>query len=192
NGKTVDKNNLKLLFVGQLWEAKGADLAIRSLSRLEEHGISAILTIVGDGKKSYKRDLRKIAKENDIIDRVDFVGKVTREELKNFYRDNDILLFPTYSWYKEPFGIVILEAMNQGISVIASNSGGPKEIITDGENGLLFESGKVESLTKKIINLVKAPQLYKGIRKKAFDSINDIFNIAFVGKRIIMFYNNIL
>lgn len=189
--KRIDSKNLKLLFVGQLWEAKGADLAIRSLPLLEKNGIFANLTIIGDGLETYKQYLRKITKECNVIDRVIFVGRISREALKNFYRRKDILLFPTNSWYKEPFGIVIIEAMNQGIPVIASNSGGPREIIMNGENGLLFGSGNVESFTEKIMLLASDVQLYEAIRKKAFDRIKEQFDISVVGEKTIEYYTNI-
>ena len=186
--KPTDKDNLKLLFVGQLWEAKGADLAIRTLQFLEKNGIFANLTIVGDGKESYKNYLKKIIKECSVIERVSFVGKISREALKDFYRNHDILLFPTYSWYKEPFGIVILEAMNQGIPVIASNCGGPKEIIDDGMNGLLFVPDSIESMYSKIELLSNDRNLQAEIRKNAFDIIRSKFVISNIGIKTIKYY----
>ena len=189
--KGININDIKLLFVGQLWEAKGIDLAIRALPLLEKNGLNAKLTIIGDGLESYKLHLKKIAIEYDIAEKVDFVSKVPREKLKSFYRTHDILLFPTYSWYREPFGIVILEAMNQGIPVIASDSGGPKEIIIDGENGLLFEPGNVESLTSKIMLFARKPELYEINAKNAFKRIKNQFDISITSKKIIEYYENI-
>jgi len=190
--KKINRKDVKLLFVGQLWEAKGADLAIRALSLLKEKNIFAQLTIIGDGKEAYKSYLRKVAKKEKVESEVHLLGKVSREALKNFYRNNDILLFPTYSWYKEPFGIVILEAMNQGIPVIASNCGGPKEIIIDGESGLLFDSGNAQSLSDKVILLVENLQLYNKIQKNAFCKVKNQFDITLVGKKTIAYCENLL
>jgi glycosyltransferase involved in cell wall biosynthesis len=190
--KKLNCDKLNLLFVGQLWEAKGVDLAIRCLALLPKRKITATLSIIGDGKEKYKKYLRKVIEECGIKDRVVFVGGLPREQLKDYYRTHDILLFPTYSWYKEPFGIVILEAMNQGIPVIASDCGGPSEIITNGENGLLFESGNTRSLGDQIEKIVNDPNLYADISIKGFESTKNKYDISIVGEKIIDYYEKAL
>lgn len=190
--KAIDSHNLKLLFVGRLWEAKGVDLAIRCLPLLRKKGITATLTIVGSGEENYREHLREVIKNVGARDSVKFVNSVPRELLKSYYKSHDILLFPTYSWYKEPFGIVILEAMSHGLPVIASECGGPIEIIDQGENGLLFALGDLNSLAESIEMIVRSEKIQKRIRKLGYESIIHNFNIQEIGSRMIDLYQSIV
>ncbi len=71
----------------------------------------------------------------------------------------------------EPFGLVMLEAMASGVPVVASDSGGPVEIIEDGKDGFLFQTGNAEALQSAIARCLDAPQMIPGVislaRKKA-------------------------
>ena len=109
------------------------------------------LSIVGDGFE--RVSLEKLVKEKDLLQNVTFCGY--QKEVKNFYVEHDILIVPSL---KEPFGRVVIEAMQFAIPVIASNVDGPSEIIKDGEDGILFESGNVEALREAIDFLIKNPQ----------------------------------
>ena len=61
------------------------------------------------------------------------------------------------SLWQEPFGLVVAEAMARGLPVIASNVGGPSEIITHGKNGLLVEAGDECALAVAISQLIQDP-----------------------------------
>jgi glycosyltransferase involved in cell wall biosynthesis len=67
-------------------------------------------------------------------DHVYFTGWLSAEELAAWYQKADILVVP--SWY-EPFGMVVLEGMLYGLPIVASNIGGPAEILGDGRTGIL-------------------------------------------------------
>ena len=73
----------------------------------------------------------------------------------------------------EPFGIVIVEAMALGKPVVASNSGGPSEIITDGENGLLTPYGDSEALANAILRYLDDWEFARGIRGAAQERAPD-------------------
>jgi glycosyltransferase involved in cell wall biosynthesis len=140
---------IKLLFVGRLSRVKGVDILIKSLSGIDKKIWK--LSIVGDGFE--RISLEKLVKEKDLLQNVTFCGY--QKEVKNFYVEHDILIVPSL---KEPFGRVVIEAMQFAIPVIASNVDGPSEIIKDGEDGILFESGNVEALRGAIDFLIKNPQ----------------------------------
>jgi glycogen(starch) synthase len=89
-----------------------------------------------------------------------FTGWLTPEHLADCYRNADILVVP--SWY-EPFGMVVLEGMIHGLAVAASNVGGPAEIISDGETGILFPPCDATALAQAILRLVSEPQLFARI-----------------------------
>jgi glycosyltransferase involved in cell wall biosynthesis len=111
--------------LGQISPHKGHGDAIEAVRRL---GATHRLLIAGEGDASYVHDLKKRSAGLP----VEFLGFVPAAE---FFQKADILLMP--SW-EEPFGIVLLEAMAAGIPVIATNRGGPLEIISSPDEGVLL------------------------------------------------------
>jgi glycosyltransferase involved in cell wall biosynthesis len=102
--------------IGQISPHKGHDDAIEAIRQLRG---KFRLLIAGKGDASYETELRRKAEGLP----VEFVGFVT---LPDFFHQTDIVIAP--SW-EEPFGIVLLEAMAAGIPVIATDRGGPAEIV---------------------------------------------------------------
>jgi glycogen synthase len=85
---------------------------------------------------------------------IQFTGWLTPQQLTNWYRKADILVVP--SWY-EPFGMVILEGMLNGVAIAASAVGGPKEILDHERTGLLFPAKNAKALAEAILRLVRDP-----------------------------------
>ncbi|MDH7556050.1 MAG: glycosyltransferase family 4 protein [Candidatus Methanosuratincola sp.] len=141
NGKTV-------LFVGRLVYEKGPHLLVEAASLLKDKDFRVI--IVGDG--AMRPYLEGLAKKLGVSDRVTFLGHVDDETLLSIYKEASVLVIP--SLY-EPFGIVVLEAMSLGIPVIVSNTGGLDEIITEGKDGLKFQSGSPEGLARAITKILE-------------------------------------
>lgn len=119
----------RLVYLGRIDERKGVDLAIEALRELPDE---ASLTVVGSGDEAELERLRALAPPG----RVRFAS-APRERLPAIVADADALLFPVR--WREPWGLVPLEAMAAGTPVVASARGGPAEYLRDGENCLVFE-----------------------------------------------------
>jgi glycosyltransferase involved in cell wall biosynthesis len=121
---------------------KGQDTAVRALAALRRHRRDARLLLVGEPKfvsRSTRYDnlrlrdeLRDLIADCGVEDAVDFMGE--RDDVPTIMRAIDALLVP--SW-EEPLGRSVLEAMASGTPVIATDVGGPREVIEDGVSGLL-------------------------------------------------------
>jgi glycosyltransferase involved in cell wall biosynthesis len=122
------------LAVGRLIPYKRFDLVVDAFNKLGKK-----VKIVGTGPEMKK--LKRRAKKN-----IEFVGKVSDEELQKIYQGAKALIFPQL----EDFGIVPLEAMACGAPVIAYSAGGALETVKDGVSGLFFEKQNVESLVKAV------------------------------------------
>ncbi|MBP6945069.1 glycosyltransferase [Patescibacteria group bacterium] len=139
-----------ILFVGGLDKAhhfKGLPLLLRALTALPK---SITLKIVGDGgeRARFEKDVVAL----DLVSRVAFLGRVSREALRDTYRDADVLAFPSTS-VAEAFGLVALEAQACGVPVVASGLPGVRTVVQDGETGILVSPGSAEALTKGIMEL---------------------------------------
>ena len=96
-----------------------------------------------------------LAQRLGIADRVEFRGHV--DDVEAEYAGLDVLVHT--STIPEPFGQVVLEGMAAGLPVIAADSGGPAELITDGVNGLLAAPGDVVCLAAQLSRLLGDPAL---------------------------------
>ena len=151
--------DIQLLFVGRLRVEKGLLVLLKALDLLvNEQGQvrpSLHLNIFGTGDQVYVDELQTFLREKNLTRFVTFHGKVPQDELIGYYDRSDIMLVP--SLWQEPFGLVIAEAMARGLPVIASNIGGPAEILTHEVNGLLIEPGDEHALASAIIYLLENP-----------------------------------
>jgi len=151
--------NLNLLYAGRIYPEKGIDTVIKAMiTLLHSQGKREIrLSLAGSGSVEYENQLRQLVNQAGLTDYVSFLGWVQPEEMPELLRKFDVLVLP--SIWPEPFARVVLEGMVSGLVVIATPTGGTTEILTDGENGLLFAAGDAEDLAQKIICLATDPKL---------------------------------
>ena len=138
-----------LLMVTRLQKQKGIDVAIRALAELGDPRF--ILRVVGEGDEKHAEELRRLARQLEVADRVDWAGKVAREQLPDEYRRASLLLVP--SRY-EPFGIVLIEAMASGLPIVATNVGGIPYVVDGGVCARLVEPDDAPALARAIGGLV--------------------------------------
>jgi len=135
-----------ILGVGRLDKQKGFDLLIEAFSNIQNSNIH--LVILGEGQE--KNKLQNIIMNKGLSDRIHLLGLV--DDIWPWYRYAKCFVS---SSLKEAWGNAIVEAMSQGCPVIAFDCDyGPREIITNGLNGLLVNVNNLESLTSTISNLI--------------------------------------
>jgi len=129
-----------LVFVGRL----AAEKEIHRLRPMMERRDDVALAIVGDGP--YRRELEELFAGTSAL----FPGFMGGEELASAFASADAFVFPSVT---ETLGLVILEGMASGLPVVAARSGPTMEQVTDGVNGLLFDSGDEASLDAALTRL---------------------------------------
>ncbi len=184
-----EEEAFQLLFVGRIRVEKGILVILKALDLLmhEMNGtvmLSAAkhldspplhLHIFGDGDETYTSELKTFLHEKGLTEMVTFHGKVPQDELIRHYDRCDLMLVP--SLWQEPFGLVVAEAMARGLPVIASNVGGPAEILTHEKNGLLVEAGDERALALAISQLIKDPEKRKRFGQAARSTVQQRFVI---------------
>lgn len=126
----------RFIYVGRLAEVKNVSLLIRTFNDFPE----LILDIVGFGPLEV--ELKKMANSNII-----FHGAVDNKDLPSYYNTANVFVLPSLS---EPWGIVVEEALNNGLPVIVSDKVGCAEELVNNSNGIIFKSGDIYSLKKAI------------------------------------------
>jgi glycogen(starch) synthase len=112
---------------------------------------AATLTVAGTGPE--QDGLRDAASRLGVANAVDFVGQVAVPAVPALLSSSSLLCLPSHG---EPFGMVLLEAMAAGRTVVATRVGGPASIVVDGAGGALVEPGDVSQLAAALIALLSS------------------------------------
>jgi glycosyltransferase involved in cell wall biosynthesis len=140
HGDHDDTSHL-LLYIGRLSAEKQIE-RIRPVLDALPH---ARLALVGDGP--HRQQLERVFEGTPTT----FVGYLSGRELASAYASGDAFLFPSST---ETLGLVLLEAMAAGCPVVGARRGGIPDIVTDGENGRLYDPEDPESLTEAVSGLL--------------------------------------
>jgi glycosyltransferase involved in cell wall biosynthesis len=148
-----------ILFVGRLIERKGVAHLVRALGTVRRT-VPARLVVVGDGPE--RGTLERLAAATGVAPHVDFRGRVSDEELRQAYASADVFVLPSVLDQRqdtEGLGVVLLEAMNYGVPVVASNIGGITDIVQHESTGLLVPPGDEHALASALTQLLRDPEL---------------------------------
>lgn len=147
------EEEIRLLFLSRLEEAKGVYIAIETLHLLNESGKRYKLIIAGSGND--EENIRKlISNDSDI----EWAGYASGELKHHLLETSHIMFFPTF--YPEGLPLTLLEGMMYGLPIISRPVGGIPDIIKNRENGYLIESLKPENFAEKIATIGNSPDLF--------------------------------
>jgi glycogen synthase len=180
--QSEEKQPFQLLYVGRLRVEKGITVIFKALSllakdrgALQSGKLPLHLHIFGSGDKLYIDELQALLQEKALTQAVTFHGKIPQHELIAWYDRADVMLVP--SLWQEPFGLVIAEGMARKLPVIASNLGGPAEILTHEVNGLLVTPGNEQELAMAIGRLMDDQALRDRLGTAARQTVEERFTI---------------
>src|SRR5881296_2589435 len=156
----ASNGQLRLLYVGRISREKDLDVLADAYRRLRAEDLPVQLFVVGHGPyaEAFAESLPEAF----------FTGYLRGKELATAYASADIFVFPSTT---DTFGNVIIEAQASGVPVVVSDSGGPKELVQDNENGLITKSHDVDDFTSAIRTLVTDPALRERMSNCARKSV---------------------
>ena len=137
-----------VLSVGALLPHKGFDFLIRSLSKIPSTRRPPLVLVNNMGSQTERQRLQTMASQYSV--ELHFQEQIPVAELVNLYNR---CAFVVYAPYREPFGLVPLEAMACATTVVAVREGGPAESIVDGETGLLVNRDE-NQFAEAVMNLL--------------------------------------
>ena len=151
----IKKDKKLILLPGRLTVWKGQEMFIEALSlvnkELQSENFYAVILGNDQGRKVYKKKLVRLVEQHRLTNQVKFIDRC--KIMPVAYKISDLIV--SSSIEAEAFGRVSVEAQSMEKPIVASNIGGSVETIINNKTGFLFESGKPDSLCKKIIEVLQ-------------------------------------
>jgi len=167
----------KILYAGTVEKYKGLFVLLEAFAKTNREDWKLLIA----GRGADLKNLKIRADDLRVEERVEFLGKVSFEKMREIYQGCDIVVHPAL--WREPFGRTVIEGMALGKVVVASASGGPKETIQDGKTGFLVEAGNVKALKEKLIALMDDKEIRDKISVKAKKYCRDHFHPAVIARQ---------
>lgn len=187
------KKEITILFVGRLEEYKGV-MDILEAAVLLEHDQSLksyIINYIFVGTGSKKEQMKQFAKVYDLENQIMYM---TAEyvSIPEVYTMADIFVAPSKNdtYWKEQYGMMLLEAQASGLPIVTTKSGGIPENVGDG--AFLVEPGNVEAIARALKKFILSPNLRVEYAKKARARAEKVHDIQIVAKQIDQVYKKVL
>jgi glycosyltransferase involved in cell wall biosynthesis len=162
-----------ILYLGRLEESKGVSYLLQAFAKVARPDV--ILVIAGTG--TLQKHLENLAKELGLLQNIRFAGYVPIEAAPQFYSIAWMFVLPsiTVATGKEPWGLVVNEAFNQGVPVIATDTVGAAAggLIQDGYNGFIVREQNSAELSESMERLISNPELRQSMSIHARKSIQE-------------------
>jgi len=187
--KIIPADYKLILFCGRLVEHKGVNYLIESIPKIKTKKIH--LVIIGGGIA--KSELEKLVDELKIRDKVTFYGQASHEELGLFHDISDVFVCPSIIDNRgntEGLGLVIPEAMESNLPVIASSVGGILDIVKDQVNGLLVPQKDSEAIAENIDIILTNNELKEKIVQNAKSTVKE-FSPEKISKQYLKIFQDI-
>ncbi len=153
--QNIDGRKLKILFVGGLSQRKGISYLFDAVEGMKEQ---VELTIVG------KKAIENCKALNRNLEKHSWIPSMPHHEILACMREHDVFVFPSLF---EGFGMVITEAMSQGVPVITTDRTAGPDLINHGENGWLVDSASAKSIQDVLRILIDSPELIERVGRAA-------------------------
>lgn len=181
-----------LVSVSRLFSWKGQRELVRALAMVRQEVPDVRLLVVGADETfvhggSFTQELREIAREVGVLDRVTFTGQ--RSDIPQMMAACDLFTMPSF---EEPFGLVFLEAMAMQKPVIAVANGGTPEVVQHGTTGLLSGPWDVPGLAQNIVTLLKAGERRRAMGRAARERVLERFTVQRMARDVGALYEQIL
>lgn len=164
-GKTV------IGFAGSFYRYEGLELLIEAVAKLAPKWPQLQLLFAGGGP--CEPSMRELVERLDLQDRVRFLGRVPHSRIQQVYAAIDVLAYPRMPNRLTEMVTPLkpLEAMAQGRVLVASDVGGHRELIRDGETGFLFRAGDVQALAARLEDVLVAREKWPAVLARALQFV---------------------
>ena len=175
------------VFIGRLVRDKGINELVKAFDRLHQEIPDTRLVLVGPREDNLDPVLPETLERINRGDGIEAVGK--QSDVRSFYAQADALVFPSY---REGFPNVVIEAGAMGLPSIVTDINGSREIIIDGQNGIIVPPQNEDALYHAMKRFVEEPKFVKQLATNARPLIASRYEQSYVRNCLYSFYREIL
>lgn len=175
--KKEKNERLVIGMAGRINRWKGQKLFVDAAEKIHMEYPDVIFKIAGEayeGEEYLKEELTQYIREKNLDDTVYLLGQVNNMSL--FYNSLDVFVLPSIQ--PEPFGLVVIEAMEFAVPVVATNHGGPTEIIQNGINGYLVDYHDCAEMVDAIKNLIENNEVREEMGRKGKEIKRERYSVS--------------
>ena len=180
-----------LLWLGIFMPHRRLQDAIEAVSLLIARAVKVKLVLAGSERSfpDYFKSLQDLAAQRGVQHYVTFAGKVEDDEVRDFYSACDAFLFPNEN---QTWGLAVLEAMACGAPVLVSQGAAVHEVLTDGQDAILFPPRNPDALAQKIQYLVSHTQERSRIAQAGLALVRTKYNWEEFAKQVAELCRNLV
>ena len=157
-----------ILFVGCDWNRKGGPLLVEAFKQVRQKHPDATLTVIGCQPKVN-------------VAGCEVLGKLSTQELPEYFSKASVFCMPSL---REPFGIVYVEALQNGLPIVAFDIGAAPDLVGKPHTGVLVSCGDVHGLATALCDLLDHPGYCQSLAARAVKLTRSRYNWPTVGRRI--------
>lgn len=175
--KQIKHQQLTIGMAGRINRWKGQKLFVDMAEIVSKNHPDVLFKIAGEaymGEEYLKEELKSYIKHKGLQNKISLLGQVNN--MSNFYQGLDIFVLPSIQ--PEPFGLVVLEAMEYKLPVVATNHGGPTEIICNGIDGFLVDFNNAEEMAERVEQLIENENLRVQLGNAGFKKKREKFSVS--------------
>lgn len=163
-----------ILFLSNMMKEKGLFTLLDACQILKDRNVNFHCHFIGKWSDIKEYDFNRYVDEHMLKDKVTAYGAKYGDDKNEFFALADLFVFPTYY---ETFGLVLLEAMQQKITCIASDEGGIPDIVDDGNTGYIVPKKDANVIADKIEYLYNYPEVNKQMGENGYRKYNEMFTL---------------
>lgn len=141
---------------------KGLKYLIFALNKLVSKYPQLFLRIMGEGNE--QANLEALVGKLNLKNNVEFIGRVPREKTAPYYQEASLFVLPSLN---EGMSNAMLEALASGLPIVATDTGGTKELVKDGENGMIIKMKDADDIAQKIEKMITDEKLRNEMGRKS-------------------------
>lgn len=174
-----------VVFAGTLIEKKGIFSLMKAWNKVIKSVPDATLLVFGKGDTAVLQALLEPQASATVV----FKGHQTKATLLETFRTATLAIFPSYT---EAFSLAPLESMSMGCPTIFTTRSSGREIITEGETGMLVDPDNIEEIAQKMIMILENKALQQKLGKEGKDIVERKFNIVHAATDHVAYYSKVI
>jgi glycosyltransferase involved in cell wall biosynthesis len=187
NGVVLGKGNLskgvsekqeafRILFLSTLSPGKGLFVLLNSIPLILNEEKEVEVSIAGPwSSDTVRREAESWLAETGMKDKVRFVGELTGQEKSRFLQSGNLFIFPGIQQEGQP--LTVLEAMAEGLPVIATDRGCLQETVVEGMTGFIVPPNSPEAIADKVVHLIRRPAVRQEMAANALKRVKECYTV---------------